>query len=503
MLNVEIMMNNYLKRIANGYIVATSLALLSMSVSVTSANGFESEVQSFFHGDWEVTCDNTHTCRAVGYHNPEQRNTAGGYSPVSVIFTRAAGENAQVKGRVKFGALSFDGEDKHINSDTITLSINDTYQSVLLPELPSYEQKGIRFSGDRQLTDNQVNELLKALTMKGRVLIKFFSNTGDEWYLSTKGSTAVLLKMDDYQGLVETPFSLVRKGQVSKGIVQPKQAPVISIPDQPIPVTTEADLALVMNADFNQRIRTALKNACDNVPAEDQPLELELARLTSNKLVVSTMCWSAAYNYGQAVWLVDDDAEIEPVLVTDSAVNYANGVIDEFMRGRGVGDCLSARRYIWNGNEFVLADSYTTGACREIAPGGAWYIPTTVSTVINGVDPAAGIDCESEQAYSTQGMVKCAQRELAGLEWKMSEQLAEIERFSHAEYNTKADKSREAAMAIDQEQEAWLVYRNGECKVRKLIEAEGSISLPIFVGCQIELTKQRIQQLLSYKQTFM
>ena len=189
--------------------------------------------------------------------------------------------------------------------------------------------------------------------------------------------------------------------------------------------------------------------------------------------------------------------------MTDSAVSYANGVIDEFMRGRGVGECLSARRYIWKGSEFILADSYTTGACREIAPGGAWYIPTMGSTVINGIDPAAGIDCESEQAYSTQGMVKCAQRELAGLEWQMSEQLAEIERFSHAEYNTKADKSREAAAAIAQAQQAWRTFRKSECKAQQLSAAEGSMSLSIFVGCQLELTKQRIQQLLSDKQTFM
>ncbi|MCL1138999.1 DUF1176 domain-containing protein [Shewanella pneumatophori] len=497
-------MNNHLKRIANSYTVAVSVALLSMSALVLPVQAFEGEVQSFFHGDWEAACDNTHTCRAVGYHNPEQKNAAGEYRPVSVIFTRAAGENAKVKGKVKFGALSFGMEAKQTqHNDTITLSINDTYQSVLAPELPAYQEKGMSFSGERELTDNQVSELLKALTMKGRVSIKFGSSAGDEWYLSTKGSTAVLLKMDDFQGLVETPFAIVKKGQASKGIVKPKQAPVISIPAQPIPDTTAADLALVTNADFNQRIRTALNNACDNVPTEDQPLELEIARLTSNKLVVSTMCWSAAYNYGQAVWLVDDDAEIEPVLVTDSAVSYANGVIDEFMRGRGVGDCLSARRYIWNGSEFVLADSYTTGACREIAPGGAWYIPTTVSTVINGVDPAAGIDCESKQAYSTQGMVKCAQRELASLEWQMSEQLAEIERFSHAEYNTKADKSREAAAAIAQAQQAWRTFSKSECKAQQLSAAEGSMSLPLFVGCQVDLTQKRLQQLQLTKQSLM
>ena len=477
--------------------VRSGSMFVSIFVSIfTSPFTLASQVQSFSHGDWQVTCDNTHTCRTVGYHNPEQQHKLDEYAPVSVILERAAGADAQLTAKVKFGQIVMDSTDNRDKStETITLSINDNYQSQLGPELPAYEEMDLSFSGEHELSKEQVSQLLNALTMKGQASIKFIDSAGKVWRLSTKGSTAVLLKMDDYQGLVNTPFAIVKKGVRSNNLVQPKQAPVISVPAQPIPVTTAADLALATDADFILRMRAALDNACDNVPAEDEPLKLEVTRLTSNKLVVSTMCWFAAYNYGEAVWLVDDNFETEPVLVTDSAVNYANGVIDEFMRGRGVGDCVSARRYIWNGSEFVLADSYSTGACREIAAGGAWYIPTTVSTVIVGDDPAAGFDCLSEQAYSTEGMTKCGLRELANVEWKLTEVIKSISALEHVASNS------ELNTAYSQAQASWLTYRNDVCKAEMLTYVEGSMAMPVLVGCKIELTQKRLRELQLTKES--
>ncbi|GIU32921.1 DUF1176 domain-containing protein [Shewanella sp. MBTL60-007] len=473
------------------FIGLVSLCSLFISLSVAAE-----QVQSFAHGDWQVVCDNTHTCRAVGYHSQELQHKQGEYAPVSVILERAAGADVELTAKVKFGQIVMDGAaNSQTEADPITLSINDSYQSQLSPELPAYQHMELSFSGEYELSKEQVSQLLNALTMKGQASIKFISSAGKVWRLSTKGSTAVLLKMDDFQGLVNTPFAIVKKGHTSKGIVQPKQAPVISIPTQPIPVTTAADLGLATDADFIHRMRTALDNACDNVPAEDEPLKLEVARLTSNKLVVSTMCWFAAYNYGEAVWLVDDNFETEPVLVTDSAVNYANGVIDEFMRGRGVGDCVSGRRYFWNGSEFVLADSYSTGACREIAAGGAWYLPTTVSTVIVGDDPAAGIDCLSEQAYSTEGMVKCAQRSLASVDLKMSEVIDSINALERVASND------ELTAALDQAQASWLTYRNDVCKAEMLTYVEGSMALPVLVGCKLDLSEKRLRELQSTKES--
>ena len=49
---------------------------------------------SFSHGDWELACDNTGTCRAVGYPPDTGRNGA------AVLLTRPAGPHAPVSGRL-------------------------------------------------------------------------------------------------------------------------------------------------------------------------------------------------------------------------------------------------------------------------------------------------------------------------------------------------------------------------------------------------------------------
>ncbi len=473
-----------------GFIGLVGLCSLFICLSVAAE-----PVQSFAHGDWQVVCDNTHTCRAVGYHNPEWQHKQGEYAPVSVILERAAGADAELTGKVKFGQIIMGDSD---NSQTptqakaqrepITLSINNSYQSLLSPELPAYQQMDLSFSGEHELTKEQVNQLLNALTMKGQASIKFINSAGKVWQLSASGSSAVLLKMDDYQGLVNTSFAIVKKGPRSNNLVQPKQAPVISIPEQ-LPATTEADLALANNPDFVSKMQAAVNQSCDIAPAEDGKLALNVSRLSEHQLLVTTLCWSAAYNYGDAVWVVDDNSEIEPKFITDSSTSYSNGTIYEFMRGRGVGDCVSERRYMWNGSEFVLADSYSTGACREIAAGGAWYLPTTVSTVIVGDDPAAGVDCLSEQAYSTEGMTKCGLRELANVEWKLTEVIKSIRALEHVANNS------ELSTAYSQAQISWLTYRNDVCKAEMLSYVEGTMAMPVLVGCKIELTQKRLREL--------
>ncbi|MGS0674502.1 DUF1176 domain-containing protein [Shewanella sp. 125m-1] len=460
-------------------IVGILSLLMSASASASAVDGL-----SFGHGDWQVVCDNTHTCRAVGYHNQDTGN-----APVSVIFEREAGANTQIKAKVKFAESLTAIDATQVHDVTITLNINDVYQSQLGAEIPAYEVMGVGFSGERELTKEQTSQLLNALTMKGSVSITFTSSSGKEWHLSTSGSTAVLLKMDDFQGLVDTPYAIVKKGQRTSNIVEPKQAPVISIPagDQR-PLTTDNDRALAKTPEFIARMKRAVE-ACDIAPSANGYLKLDVARLTKTQLVVTTPCWFAAYNYGEGVWLVDDNPKIEPLLITDSAINYADGTINEFMLGRGVGDCVSARRYMWNGRDFILADSYSTGPCREIAPGGAWYLPTTVSTVIVGDDPAAGIDCQSKHAYSTERMVRCTQRMLASVELQLTELIEEISSLQYVM------KDNDLKAALSQAQHSWLTYRNDVCKVTRLTQADGSMGLPLMVGCKLDLTEKRLKQL--------
>ena len=49
----------------------------------------------FNHGDWELACDNTGTCRAAGYQHDEAPAQA-----ITVLLTRDAGAKAAVSARI-------------------------------------------------------------------------------------------------------------------------------------------------------------------------------------------------------------------------------------------------------------------------------------------------------------------------------------------------------------------------------------------------------------------
>lgn len=44
--------------------------------------------ESFSHKDWQVVCDNTHTCRMAGYTEQTLDNN---YFPISILLERKAG----------------------------------------------------------------------------------------------------------------------------------------------------------------------------------------------------------------------------------------------------------------------------------------------------------------------------------------------------------------------------------------------------------------------------
>ena len=75
------------------------LALLPVVAMATSIKGIGN------YQDWDLVCDNTGTCRMAGYQE-------GGDDPVSILFTRAAGENAAVEG--KFTILPFGEADRDV-----------------------------------------------------------------------------------------------------------------------------------------------------------------------------------------------------------------------------------------------------------------------------------------------------------------------------------------------------------------------------------------------------
>lgn len=307
----------------------------------------------FEHGDWEVACDNTRTCRAAGYQSDDDELT------ISVLLTRQAGAQQPVLGELMIG------ETEAALPSSVTMKINNKSIGIISID-PN--------SSVIQLSELQVKALLKALLQTSD--IQFISES-QTWHLSDQGAAAILLKMDDFQGRLDTKSALVKKG--------PKDDKHV-LPALPAPVIFAAATIDKKPGDAEQAILiTALKKSINkddcNDFFENEYTEFDAYQLTATKWLVSARCWQGAYNTGYGYWVINQQAPHNAVIVTDSGDYYEKGVISKSHKGRGYGDCMSFDSWVWDGKNFVQSEITTSGMCKLVAAGGAWSLPTFVSDV--------------------------------------------------------------------------------------------------------------------------
>lgn len=347
--------------------LAVVLALVLAFVALAASAQAPERGLSFAHKDWELVCDNTRTCRAAGYHAEGDDDMAG----VSVLLTRKAGPREPVTGEL------------------LLASYGDDTQAAKLP-------KGARLgmfvdgravgtvvwaddSGGLALSPAQTQALLQALVGTGRVVWKAGKA---QWALSNAGATAVLLKMDEFQGRVGTSGALVKRGAADEAAVaQPLPAPVVK-------AAATDDRPVTLGAQQKQQLLRALRAAtpdadsCELLSGANAGAELEVRRLGRNQLLASGVCWTAAYNQGSGFWVINAREPYAPVLVTTDGSDYSAGTVSADHKGRGLGDCWHHEAWTWDGKAFVPTLSASTGQCRLIAPGGAWHLPTWVANVV-------------------------------------------------------------------------------------------------------------------------
>lgn len=326
----------------------------------------------FGHGNWELACDNTRTCRAAGYHSEDagddENDGAGEPRPVSVLLTREAGPHTPVKGELQIGNPGEAEETDRLPPKLdLTMRINGQPHGKVMISHGKWTV---------DLAPQQTQALLAALSRDSRIE---WSDGKYTWRLSDKGGAAVLLKMDEFQGRIGTPGALVRKGRRDENSVPPPvPAPVVVavVPDDKIIQLPKAGL---------ESLRAALKTSSDECEgleeAGDLENEITVRRLSGGKLLASTLCWRGAYNQGDGYWVINARPPYAPELVTTSASGYSQGVIDASQKGRGIGDCWAFEDWTWDGRRFVHTREGDSGECNGIAPGGAWSLPTLVTTV--------------------------------------------------------------------------------------------------------------------------
>ena len=339
------------------------LSLLPFTVmAAPSLKGFEKTYQ-----DWDLICDNTGTCNMAGY--PEYYSE----HPVSILFTRSAGEKAPVTAQ-----LALLRED--VGNKTAEIILNG--QS--LGTVPNISE-----DGNAKLSEKQTTELLTAL--KGNASIEVIFGEFKE-KVSDKGAAAAMLKMDEFQQRLNTPSALIRQGQEKHAVLAPQAAPKIDVVSVEHRQITELkrgekqfDAVLALLRKSNGTNENS-ENYCDDLHEDNiSNKQITLYPLTKGKVLAETVCIGGSYHYTDYYAVLDEKlSKVEQVLANQ--YNYADYdknthvlKIKGSFKIRDIGDCWSGQDAVWNGKIFIRTAEYTSGSCKGF-PAGAWGgLPTFVT----------------------------------------------------------------------------------------------------------------------------
>ena len=343
------------------------LTLLPVAAMATSIQGIGENYQ-----DWDLVCDNTGTCRMAGYQDESS-------DPVSILFTRAAGENAAVEG--KFTILPFGEADRDVQvGQDIEIWLNGKSLGTV---------KHISDDAPDKLTEEQTKALLSGLKKESEIRLTYGKTT---LKVSDKGAAAAMLKMDEFQQRLNTPSALIRQGKEKHAVLAPQAAPKIEAVRVNNRQTTELKRG---EKQFDAVLALLRKSNGTNEDAENYCYELHkdevwnkqitLYPLTKGKVLAQAICSSSAYNYTNYYVVLDGKlSKVEQVL--ENRYNYADYdknthvlKLEGSFKARGLGDCWHGQEAVWNGKTFILTKEYPSGSCKGF-PGGAWGpLPTFVS----------------------------------------------------------------------------------------------------------------------------
>ena len=334
------------------------LALLPVVAMATSIKGIGN------YQDWDLVCDNTGTCRMAGYQEK-------GDDPVSILFTRAAGENAAVEGR--FTILPFGEADRDVQvGQDIEIWLNGKSLGKV---------KHISDDAPDKLTEEQTKALLSGLKKESEIRLTYGKTT---LKVSDKGAAAAMLKMDEFQQRLNMPSALIRQGQEKHAVLAPKVEPKIDA----VSVNNRKTIELKRGEKQFNHVLALLRKAHDGCVDEDlESQDITIYPLTQNKVLAEALCARAAYQYTNYYAVLDDKlSKVEQVLADqyneagyDEKQGYA--FVRGIYKGRVIGDCWNSEDAVWNGKIFIRTSEWTTGSCKGFT-GGAWQLPIFVSDII-------------------------------------------------------------------------------------------------------------------------
>lgn len=332
------------------------LALLPVTAMAASIKGIGEIYQ-----DWDLICDNTGTCRMAGYQ--ENRD-----DPVSILFTREAGQNTPVEGELTILPFGENDRDIQVGQD-VEIWLNDKSLGTI---------KHISDRNPDKLTEEQTKAILSGLTKESEIRLTYGKTT---LRVSDRGAAAVMLRMDEFQQRLNTPSALICKGQEKHAVLAPQPAPKIEVVSVNNRKTTELKRGEKQYDNVLALLRKA--NSCDDEDITSQ--DITLYPLTQNKVLAEALCVRGAYQSTNYYAVLDDKlSKVEQVL--EDRYNFAyydeklNALIVEgSYKSSGLAESWYGYEAAWNGKTFITTAEHTSGSSKGFI-GGAWGgLPTFVS----------------------------------------------------------------------------------------------------------------------------
>ena len=335
------------------------LSLLPLTaMAAPSLKGFEKTYQ-----DWDLICDNTGTCNMAGY--PEYYSE----HPVSILFTRSAGEKAPVTAQ-----LALLRED--VGNKTAEIILNG--QS--LGTVPNISE-----DGNAKLSEKQTTELLTAL--KGNASVEVIFGEFKE-KVSDKGAAAAMLKMDEFQQRLNTPSALIRQGKEKHAVLAPQAAPKIQVAYIKNPSKTELKRG---EKQFDAVLALLRKSAnssasdCASLHDDSEQKTITLYSLTQGKVLAEAACISGSAAYTGYYAVMDNKlSKVEQVLENQYTFAYYDEklnalIVEGSYKSSGLAESWYGYEAAWNGKTFITTAEHTSGSSKGFI-GGAWGgLPTFVS----------------------------------------------------------------------------------------------------------------------------
>ena len=320
--------------------VRIMLALVALGFAGSAAAQAAPATATF--RDWLAVCGNDGACVAFG--KPRE------FGPAWVRVEMDAGPEAWP--RIQFGYPDWsDGE----QTPRFSLAIDgaDLRTTTNIDGLPA-------------LTGEAARETLARMT-RGSSLT--FNSGQDPTEVSLSGASAALLWIDERQGRLDTPSALIRRGARSNE----------AVPAAPALPRLRAGAAASQAGLEGRSLPPALAGAADvGECLADEDLgdaSPTVHRLGPDLLLWTIPCFRGAYNFGSVLWTTrDDGSDPRPLLLTnargETVTEIINGgydpqtrQIDAFAKGRGIGDCGLAQRWLWTGQRFELLEETGMDDC--------------------------------------------------------------------------------------------------------------------------------------------